>query len=225
MSRALRATGRPIVFSMCEWGTSHPWQWAQGIAHLWRSTGDIQTAGTAARAGAEWASCTSSTSRPTSIPTPVPATEHPDMLEVGNGGSPPPNRAPLQLLGAVRGAPHGGQRPARDVEETLAILTNREVIAVDQDPLGMQGRKVRDNGPQEVWMKPLADGARAVILFNRGTEPSDIAVSWDEIGLPAAGKAVVRDLWRGAEVGAPPRATRPRSRPTDVVMVRITPQL
>ena len=89
----------------------------------------------------------------------------------------------------------------------------------------MQGRKVRDNGPQEVWMKPLADGSRAVILFNRGNEPSDIAVSWDEIGLPAAGKALVRDLWQQADVGAPAARYQAKVGPHDVVMVRVTPQL
>jgi alpha-galactosidase len=109
-------------------------------------------------------------------------------------------------------------------KETLSILTNREVIAVDQDPLGMQGRKVRDNGPQEVWMKPLADGSRAVILFNRGSEPSDIAVSWDEIGLPAAGKALVRDLWPQTDLGAPAARYQAKVGPHDVAMLRITPQ-
>jgi len=99
------------------------------------------------------------------------------------------------------------------------------VIAVDQDALGMQGRKVRDNGPQEVWMKPLADGARAVILFNRGTEPSDIAVSWDEIGLPAAGQALVRDVWGKADVGAFGGRHQAKVPPHDVVLLRITPQL
>ena len=85
--------------------------------------------------------------------------------------------------------------------DTLDILTNKEVIAVDQDPLGMQGRKVWDNGPQEVWMKPLADGSRAVILFNRGTEAGTITVNWEDIGLFPGGQAMVRDLWKKADEG------------------------
>ena len=84
---------------------------------------------------------------------------------------------------------------------TRDILTNREVIAVDQDPLGVQGRRVRRDGGREVWVKPLADGSRAVLLFNRGNEAADIAVAWEEIGFAPAGKAAVRDLWRKADGG------------------------
>src|SRR5262249_46285816 len=107
----------------------------------------------------------------------------------------------------------------------LDILTNREVIAVDQDALGMQGRKVRDNGPQEVWMKPLGDGSRAVILFNRGTEPADVPVAWEEIGLPGARTAAVRDLWAKSDLGHPSGRFRAKVGPHDVVRVRITPDL
>jgi alpha-galactosidase len=109
-------------------------------------------------------------------------------------------------------------------KETLEILTNREAIAVDQDALGMQGRKVRDNGPQEVWMKPLADGSRAVILFNRGTEAGSIAVSWEDVGLAPGGKAAVRDLWKKADLGSFSGRFEAKVEPHDVVMVRVTPQ-
>ena len=88
----------------------------------------------------------------------------------------------------------------------------------------MQGRKVRDNGPQEVWMKPLADGSRAVILFNRGNEAADIAVAWEEIGFAPAGKAAVRDLWRKADVGSFTGSFRGKVEPHDVAMLRLTPQ-
>jgi alpha-galactosidase len=108
--------------------------------------------------------------------------------------------------------------------ETREILTNPEVIAVDQDALGMQGRKVRDNGPQEVWMKPLADGSKAVILFNRGTEAGNIGVSWEDVSLAPGGKALVHDLWKKADVGAFAGRFEAKVAPHDVVMVRITPQ-
>ena len=88
----------------------------------------------------------------------------------------------------------------------------------------MQGRKVRDDGDREVWMKPLADGARAVILFNRGTEAGNIAVSWEEIGLARAGTALVRDLWRKADVGPSAGRYEAKVGPHDVVMLRIAPQ-
>jgi alpha-galactosidase len=100
MSRALRATGRPIVFSMCEWGTSHPWQWAQGIAHLWRSTGDIQDCWDCGKSWGGMGVVTSSTSRPTSIPTPVPATgTTPTCWRSATEASRPPSRAPTSASG------------------------------------------------------------------------------------------------------------------------------
>ena len=98
--------------------------------------------------------------------------------------------------------------------ETMAILTNREVIAVDQDPLGMQGRKVRDNGPQEVWMKPLADGSRAVILFNRGTAAGGIAVTWEEIGLAPRARPWCAISGKRPTWARSPAASTPRSSPT-----------
>jgi alpha-galactosidase len=148
------------------------------------------------------------------------------MLEVGNGGlTTAESRAHFSFWALLAAPLMAGTDLRAMSKDTLDILANREVIAVDQDALGMQGRKVRDNGPQEVWMRPLADGARAVILFNRGTEPSDIAVSWEEIGLPVAGKATVRDLWLKADVGAPAGRFQAKVGPHDVVMLRITPQL
>jgi alpha-galactosidase len=85
--------------------------------------------------------------------------------------------------------------------EVAEILTNREVIAVDQDPLGMQGRRVKRNGELEVWAKQLADGGRAVVLFNRGPKAADISVSWTDIGYPPHVTAKVRDLWAHKDLG------------------------
>jgi alpha-galactosidase len=108
--------------------------------------------------------------------------------------------------------------------QTRDILTNREVIAVDQDALGMQGRKVRDDGDQEVWMKPLADGAKAVILLNRGTEAGNIGVAWEDVSLAPRSQALVRDLWKKADVGSFTGRYEATVGSHDVVMLRITPQ-
>jgi alpha-galactosidase len=108
-------------------------------------------------------------------------------------------------------------------EEIRAILTNTEVIAVDQDALGRQGRRVRDDGELEVWARELADGSRAVVLFNRSDAEAEIAVAWPEIGYPATLPATVRDLWRHESVGrfrGRYSATVPSH---GVVMVRVTP--
>jgi alpha-galactosidase len=149
----------------------------------------------------------------------------PDMLEVGNGGLTPEESRSHFSIWALFAAPlMAGNDLVAMTPETRDILTNREVIAVDQDPLGMQGRKVRDDGAHEVWMKPLSDGSRAVILFNRGTEEAPIAASWEEVGLFPGGKARVRDLWRHADAGIATGHYEAKVAPHGVVMVRITPQ-
>lgn len=87
----------------------------------------------------------------------------------------------------------------------------------------MQGRRVRDRGALEVWMKPLADGSRAVILFNRGTEAARITARWEDIGLFPGGPAVVRDLWRKADVGTFTASYEAEVEPHGIVMVQVTP--
>jgi alpha-galactosidase len=108
--------------------------------------------------------------------------------------------------------------------ETRALLTNREVIAVNQDPLGVQGRRVRDEGAKEVWMKPLADGSRAVILFNRGSEAGEIYTTWEDIGLAPGTRARLRDLWAGRDLGAFEKRFEAKVGPHDVLMMRVTPE-
>ncbi len=95
---------------------------------------------------------------------------------------------------------------------------------MDQEPPGTQARKGRHNGPLQVWMKPLADGSRAVILFNRGTEAGPITVPWEDIGFAPGGKAAVRDLWKKSDLGSFAGRFEVKVEPHDVVMVRVTPQ-
>jgi alpha-galactosidase len=226
MARALRASGRPIVLSICEWGSTKPWLWAQGVGELWRTTGDIQDCWDCGKSWGGMGVVHIIDLNAELYPYAGPGHwNDPDMLEVGNGGlSASESRAHFSFW-ALLAAPLMAGNDLRSISrETLDILTNTEVIAVDQDPLGMQGRKVRDDGVKEVWMKPLADGSRAVILFNRGNEAGDIAVVWEEIGLAPAAKAAVRDLWKKAGVGTKAGKFQSSVEPHDVVMVRITPQ-
>jgi alpha-galactosidase len=227
MSRALRGSGRPIVFSICEWGSTRPWLWAPGIGHLWRSTGDIQDCWDCGKSWGGMGVVHIIDIQADLSPYAGPGHwNDPDMLEVGNGGLTVPESRAHFSFWALFAAPLMAGNDLRSMSrETAEILTAREVIAVDQDPLGMQGRKVRDNGPQEVWMKPLADGSRAVILFNRGTEAGPITVAWEEIGLFPGGKALVRDLWKKADLGPFAGRFEAKVEPHDVVMVRISPQL
>jgi alpha-galactosidase len=104
---------------------------------------------------------------------------------------------------------------------TRAILTNREVIAVDQDPLGIAGRRVVKDGDSEVWARPLQDGGRAVVLLNRGSAPRKISVSWQALGYPADLSAQVRDLWTGKVAGKLKQSFSATVAPHAVVMVKI----
>jgi alpha-galactosidase len=225
MSRALAASGRPIVFSICEWGSTRPWLWAPGVGQLWRTTGDIRDCwdcGNAARGGG-----VVNIIDLVQDLYPYAGPGHwndPDMLEVGNGGlTVAEERAHFSFWALLAAPLMAGNDLATMTAETRDILTNREVIAIDQDPLGMQGRKVSHNGPLEVWMKPLADGSRAVILFNRGTEAGNISVDWADIGLFPGGEATVRDLWTKAQ-GVMTGHYQTLVGPHDVAMLRVTPK-
>ena len=106
---------------------------------------------------------------------------------------------------------------------TRAILTNREVIAVDQDPLGVQGRRVWQDGEREVWVKPLSGGDRAVLLFNRGERPAEIAFNWDQLDYPRALRANVRDLWAHRDLGRRAGSMSATVEPHGVAMFKIQP--
>jgi alpha-galactosidase len=106
---------------------------------------------------------------------------------------------------------------------TKEILTNKEVIAVDQDALGKQGSRVWKNGDLEAWVKPLKDGGRAVVLFNRGASEQTISIGWEDLGYPAYLSAAVRDLWQHKDRG---KFTGKYSAPVashGVVMVTVKP--
>jgi alpha-galactosidase len=226
MSQALRASGRPIVFSICEWGNSKPWIWAQGIGQLWRATGDIQDCWDCSRSWGGMGVVHIIDLMTDLYPYSGPGHwNDPDMLEVGNGGlTLVENRAHFSFWALFAAPLMAGNDVQAMNPEIRDILMNREVIAVDQDSLGIQGRKVSDSSARQVWVKPLADGSRAVILFNRGSEEGPIAVAWEDIGLYPKSKARVRDLWRKADIGAFTGRFEAKVEPHGVVMVRIAPQ-
>lgn len=224
MADALRETGRDIVFSMCEWGAAKPWLWASAVGNLWRTTGDITDKWDGKHDYSLGVMRILDLNEPLY---PFAGPGHwndPDMLEVGNGGlSTTEYRAHFSLWALMAAPLIAGNDVANMDADTRDILLNKEVIAVNQDRLGVQGRRVRDDGDLEVWSKPLADGGRAVILFNRGAEATSIAVDWTELGYPATLKAQVRDLWAHKDLGKQTGhfvATAPSH---GVVMVRIAP--
>ncbi len=225
MRDALRATGRPIVFSICEWGKSSPWTWARGVGHLWRTTEDIQDCYDCLRdwGGAGWARILEKQVGLERSAGPG-GWNDPDMLEVGNGGlNSAESRAHFSFW-CLLAAPLMAGNDIRSMSaETRAILTNKEVIAIDQDPLGMQGRRIRKSGPIEVWAKRLSGSRDAVILFNRGRTEQTIAVSWHEIGLPAESSPSLRDLWAGKDLGTIKGTFSAPVAPHDVIMLLVTP--
>jgi alpha-galactosidase len=119
----------------------------------------------------------------------------PDMLEIGNGGMTDVEYRTHMSLWSILGAPLLAGNDLRSMSSaTLEILTNREVIAVNQDEEGKQGRRISKSGDQEVWTRPLFGGAQAVGLFNRGGTPSKITLTWSDLGLIST-PTHVRDLW------------------------------
>ncbi|WP_249350841.1 lectin [Microbispora sp. H10836] len=199
IDRATAQTGRPMVLSVCNWGAQSPWDWAPAISTMWRTSGDIIYWGENASMDRVLANFDSAQHPNAQTPGHY---NDPDMLVVGmNGFSAAQNRTHMGLW-AISGAPLlAGNNIATMSAETRAILTNREVLAVDQDPLGRQGVKVaEDQSGRQVYSKVLSGtGRRAVLLLNRTTSSASITARWSDLGL--SGAATVRNLWTGTDIG------------------------
>ncbi|GKU98531.1 hypothetical protein SLEP1_g11524 [Rubroshorea leprosula] len=194
MSEALLNVNRPILYSICEWGEENPATWAGLYGNAWRTTGDIN--GT-------WASLISIAD----------ANDiwgryagpgrwnDPDMLEVGNGGmNLEENRSHFSIWALMKAPLLIGCDIRSASRETLKILGNKEVIDVNQDSLGVQGRKIRSKAALEVWAGPLSGGRVVVVLWNRSQSKAPISVGWREIGLSPSNPVIVRDLWMNSTV-------------------------
>ncbi len=203
MREALARTNRDIVYSLCQYGMGRVWEWGREVgAQLWRTTGDITDT---------WNSMANIGFRQhPHFPHAGPgAWNDPDMLVLGQVGWGPrlhpthltPHEQMTHMsLWCLLAAPLLiGCDLTRLDEWTLTLLTNDDVIALDQDPLGKQARRVKRDFMREVWAKPCADGGLAVGLFNRGPGLDTVEVTWEELGL--SGKLKARDLWRHEELG------------------------
>jgi alpha-galactosidase len=237
MSAALRATGREIIFSICEWGHHRPWMWGAKVSgQLWRTTGDIgdswynviaswggilcgiesigfeQQRGLEAYAGPGHRNDT-------------------DMLVVGlRGRSKEINGAGCTdaeyhtnfSLWCMLAAPLMIGCDVRSMDDvTHAILTNHEVIAIDQDALCQQGYRTSRNGMCEFWKKPLADGHLGVGIFIRGDKTRTVPVHWSDLEI--SGKYQVRDLWAHADMGIFDSSYSAEVEPHGSVLLRLTP--
>lgn len=198
MSAALKAattkTGRPIVYSLCQYGVDQPWKWGPEVgAQMWRTTDDIDDsygrmiaigfsqAGLSKYAGpGHW--------------------NDPDMLEIGNGKMSEDEYKTHMSLWVLLAAPLlAGNDLSKMSDADKRILMNRDAIAIDQDPLGRQGDRLYQSGDLDVWTKPLSVGRVAVGLFNRSWSIRDVSVDLAEIGFKNGGH--VRDVWKEKDLG------------------------
>jgi len=225
MRNALAESGRPIVFSICEWGSTKPWLWAGPVGNLWRSTPDIQDCWDCKRnwGGGGIVQILDLMNGLESYAGPGHWND-PDMLEVGNGGMTKEEYRTHFSMWAIFAAPLlAGNDVVNMTADTKEILLNKDVIAIDQDALGQQGRRVKKTGDLEVWSKQLQDGGRAVALLNRGSATAKISVAWTDIGYPDAVSANVQDLWTKKESSAVKGGYSAEVPSHGVVMVRVKP--
>lgn len=194
MYDALRRTGRPMVYSLCQYGLQEVWTWGAEVGgNLWCTAGDTDDTyssmsiigfgevGWERFAGpGHW--------------------NDPDMLQIGNGGMNEDEYRTHMSLWSIEASPLiAGNDLTKVTPSSLAILTNPEVIAVDQDAAGIQGRRVRADGQLELWTKPLADGRQVVGMFNRGDSSAPMTLHFSDIGVH--GSADLRNLWTHADLG------------------------
>ncbi len=236
MGDALKATGREIVFSICEWGHHQPWQWgAEAGGHLWRTTGDIgdswrdihvqhglllgiesigfeQQRRLARFAGpGRW-------NDPDMLVVGLRGTSH----QIGGAGCTDEEYRTHFALWCMLAAPLMiGCDVASMDEVTRDILTNERLIAINQDALGQQGESVARHGRVEVWSKPLANGDMAVALFNRGDVRQSVRAHWSNIGIAGAWQAT--DVWSGTDLGVVVEAISAEILPHGSVVVRLSP--
>ncbi|HTW60942.1 MAG TPA: glycoside hydrolase family 27 protein [Terracidiphilus sp.] len=196
MDEALRASGRPMVYSLCQYGWDAVWEWGPEVgANLWRTTGDIKAnwnsiytilneqAGLAKYAGpGHW--------------------NDPDMLEVGNGKlTPAENRTHFSMWAMLAAPLLAGNDLTHMTPEVLSILTNRDVIAIDQDRLGQEATRAYSDGEVDVWTRHLAGGAIAIAVINAGSDrysTHPFHLSLTKLGLHGPQKG--KDLWAGKEI-------------------------
>jgi alpha-galactosidase len=237
MRDALYSAGRPIVFSICEWGDNKPWEWAKDIGHLWRTTGDIINIFDGVVDHGIWKSWgilqiidKQEGLRKYSGP------DHwndPDMMEVGNGMTVGEDRAHFSMWCMLSAPLIAGNDIRNMSEETIKILTNKEAIAVNQDPLGIQAWKQQTEEGLDMWLKPLANNEWAVCFLNRSKETKSVNYKWnfEHINDGHSKRRIdfhkekfsIKNLWTGKDEGETDKEFAAKLPSHDVIMLRLTP--
>jgi len=226
MRDALYAAGRPIVFSICEWGTTKPWLWARDIGNLWRTTEDIQDCWDCINdwGGIGWTLILDKQSGLEQYAGPGHWND-PDMLEVGNGGMSDKEYRAHFSMWCMLSAPLMAGNDIRNMSKSIKkILTNKEVIALNQDPLGKQGFKYGDFGDYEIWVKFLKDDELAIAFLNRGNRPINIVVNWKNILRKTGLRKNVyklKDLWKHKIIGNTKSIFKAKIPSHDILLLRL----
>ena len=235
MSQALRDAGRPVLFSLCEWGTAKPWLWADKLGHAWRTTGDIFNCFDCVEDHGDWKAF--GVLQIMDMQDGLRAHAGPgrwndaDMLEVGNGMPGHQDRAHFSIWAMLASPLIAGNDVRSMSKETLAILTRRDVIAINQDALGVQGFRYAVRDGIEYWFKPLAGGDWAFMALNRSKAPRRAVFDWhaelvnDPLSKRDAAFTKTRyqllNLWAGQAAGDTSRTLEAEVPATDVLMLRL----
>lgn len=238
MSKALKAAGKPIVFSICEWGDNQPWDWATPVGNLWRISGDIYPCFDCEYKHEEgnWSSW--GVLRILEMRKDIRKFSGPDhwndfdMMEVGNGMTNTEDKSHFTLWSMMASPLFAGNDLRIMKSETLNILTNKEIIAINQDALGIQGFKYQSENGVDVWVKPLFDENWAVVFLNRSDKTQKINFDWKKhiiedndfkfILNSTSQKYNVRDLWEHINLGNTNKIFQKELAPHDVIAIKLT---
>lgn len=239
MRDAIYAAGRPILLSICEWGTDAPWEWAQSVGHSWRTTGDIYNCFSCKHDHGgyfSWGALNILDMHNQDELRKAAGPDHwndMDMLEVGNGGLTPDEERTHFALWAILNSPLLLGNDLRNMSpQALDILTNKEIIAINQDSLGIQGFKYKKEGTVEIWVKPMANDEWAICFFNRSQQPSDFTFNWEretfkdnvfdkEITFNRDNVYKIRDLYQHKMIGDTKKALKQKLESNQSLVVKI----
>ncbi|GAF03787.1 glycoside hydrolase family 27 protein [Saccharicrinis fermentans] len=237
MRDALYATGRPILFSICEWGDHEPWKWGEEMGHMWRVTGDIINCWDCTVGHGTWSSL--GVWPIVKLRKDIRQYAGPghwndfDMMEVGNGMSAAEDRVHFSLWAMLASPLIMGNDLRSAAQETIEILTNEEVIAVNQDSLGIQAYCHSDEGDMEIWAKPLANGEWALAFVNMAKKDIQINYDWNKhpVKDDLSSRALelnkniykIRDLYHHKDLGNTQSFLKSNIKGHDVLMLRLEP--
>jgi alpha-galactosidase len=238
MSKALKTAGRPIVFSLCEWGSNKAWEWAENVGHLWRTTGDIYNCFEGVKDMGTWkANCILKNVDLEADLRKYAGPGHwndPDMLEVGNGLPVNEDRVHFSIWCMLAAPLIAGNDIRKMNADTRLILTNKDAIAIDQDALGIQGLRYAVKDSLETWFKPLNNGDWAVCFLNRSTQQQKIDFNWktenvnDTLSSRQLNAAVtpykIIDVWTKKDLSTTAKPFSATVHPHDVIMLRLIKQ-